>query len=101
MTSVSELLAQRATLEKKIADAQREERAGAIARVRQLMSEHGLTASDLSGRGPATKRLAPGAKVAAKYRDSATGNTWSGRGLQPKWLKAALAGGRSLDDFRV
>ena len=43
----------------------------------------------------------PGAKVAPKYRDTATGQTWSGRGLQPNWLKAALAAGRKIDDFRV
>ena len=32
-----------------------------------------------------------GGKVAAKYRNSSTGESWSGRGLQPRWLKAALA----------
>jgi DNA-binding protein H-NS len=39
--------------------------------------------------------------VPAKYRDPATGTGWSGRGLQPKWLKAALADGRKLSDFAV
>lgn len=34
-----------------------------------------------------------------KYRDAATGETWSGRGLQPKWIKAALAKGKTLADF--
>ena len=42
-----------------------------------------------------------GRKVAVKYRDEATGNTWSGRGLQPNWLKAALSEGRKLEDFAV
>ncbi|WP_442869863.1 H-NS family nucleoid-associated regulatory protein [Bradyrhizobium sp. CCBAU 11361] len=28
----------------------------------------------------------------AKYADN-EGNTWSGRGRQPKWIKAALAAG--------
>jgi DNA-binding protein H-NS len=41
------------------------------------------------------------AKVPAKYRDSKTGETWSGRGLQPRWLKAALAAGRKLDEFTL
>lgn len=39
-------------------------------------------------------------KVAAKYRDAA-GNTWSGRGLQPRWLKAALADGKRIEDFAI
>ena len=27
--------------------------------------------------------------------------TWMGRGKRPNWLKAQLAAGRSLNDFRV
>jgi DNA-binding protein H-NS len=26
-------------------------------------------------------------KVAAKYRDPATGQTWTGRGKAPKWIE--------------
>jgi DNA-binding protein H-NS len=99
MSSVSELLAQKAAIEQKIAEAQRAERAEAIAKVRVLMSEHGLTVADLSARPTAPKRT--GIKVAPKYRDAATGDTWSGRGLQPKWLKQALATGKKLADFAI
>ena len=38
---------------------------------------------------------------AVKYRCPATGSTWSGRGLQPAWVKAALANGRSLADLQA
>jgi hypothetical protein len=45
----------------------------------------------------------PGTKQAARpdirYRNAATGETWSGRGLQPRWLKAALANGAKITDF--
>lgn len=101
--TVAELLAQKAAIEKQIAEAQREEKASAIAQVRALMSQYGLTAADLAGRaasGP-VRAAKTGAKVAAKYRHPDTGETWSGRGLQPKWLKAALASGRSLSDFAI
>lgn len=99
MASLTELLAQRAALEQQIAHTQREERQKAIAQVRTLMSEYGLTAADLNAR-PA-KKVRAGAKVAAKFRNQATGETWSGRGLQPRWLKAALASGKKLSDFAV
>ena len=102
--TITELLEQKAAIERQIADRQREERADAIAKVRTLMSEYGLTAADLAGRGPAPTRSAepkPKSKVAAKYRNVATGETWSGRGLQPKWLKAALGTGKQLSDFAV
>jgi DNA-binding protein H-NS/K+/H+ antiporter YhaU regulatory subunit KhtT len=39
-------------------------------------------------------------KAAPKYRDS-KGNTWTGRGLQPAWLKEALGEGRDIDEFAI
>jgi DNA-binding protein H-NS len=99
MASVNELLAQKAAIEQQIADAQRAERANAIAQVRALMAEHGLTPADLASKSAAPKRT--GAKVAPKYRNASTGDTWTGRGLQPKWLKAALASGKTIGDFTI
>src|SRR5882724_11426948 len=103
MSNLADLIAQKAALEQRIAEAQREARAGAIAQVRSLMAEHGLTLADLGGKpaAAAPARTRKGGKVPVKYRDPATGTGWSGRGLQPKWLKAALATGRKLSDFAV
>jgi len=101
MATVAELIAQKADIEKQLEQAQLEARSGAIAQIRALMAENGLTMADISSRPAASKRSSSGTKVAAKYRDQATGNTWSGRGLQPKWLKAALTQGRNLSDFAV
>lgn len=102
MATLAELLAQKAELERQIAEQQRAERSAAIAQVRQLMDQYGLTLADIGARGaPSSPAAAPRAKVAAKYRDPATGQTWSGRGLQPNWLKAALASGKTLSDFLV
>jgi DNA-binding protein H-NS len=39
--------------------------------------------------------------VAPKYRNPQTGETWSGRGLQPNWLKSALAAGHKIEEFSV
>lgn len=101
--SLSELLAQRAALEQQILDVQREERANAIAQVRELMSRYGLTLADLGSRALATapRKNGSGARLVPKYRNPQTGQTWSGRGLKPRWLQAALADGANLDDFRI
>ena len=101
MPDLKQLLAQKATLEKQISDAQREERSAAISSVKSLMTEHGLTLADLGTRVVAPPRKSSGRKAAVKYRDSASGDAWSGRGLQPKWLRAALASGRKITDFAV
>ncbi len=99
--SLDDLLAQKAALEKQIADTQRAERAEAVAQVRALMSQYGLTLADIGAKSTSAAKRGTGTKVAAKYRDPATGNAWSGRGLKPNWLKAALEAGRSLSDFAV
>lgn len=105
MATLNELIAQKAALEKEIESRRTQEREEAVSKVRALMSEHGLTLADLSQRGSrgggGSGSASKGSKVAAKYRNSATGETWSGRGLQPKWLKAAIASGKSLADFAV
>jgi DNA-binding protein H-NS len=109
MPSLAELLAQKAELERQIALQQRAEREEAIARVRELMAQFGLTMADIGGASrPAplrSVRPAPdtraASKVAPKYRHPDTGETWSGRGLQPRWLRAALAQGRALSEFAL
>ena len=110
MTSYTDLLAQKATLERQAAElekqlqqARKEERSGVIAQIKSLMAEHGLTADDLAGKlGKAPKESAnKGKTVAPKYRDPASGSTWSGRGLKPKWLSTALEAGKKLEDFAL
>lgn len=101
MASLKELIAQKEALEQEIERTRQKDRSDAIAKIRALMDEYGLTNSDLAARSSAKLRGGKGKKVAAKYRNAATGETWSGRGLQPKWLKAALASGRKLGDFAV
>lgn len=59
---------------------------------------------DEAGSTPPTAARAPAgvlAKGTVRYRNELTGETWSGRGLMPKWLKAATADGKTLADFEV
>jgi len=100
------------SLQKEAEQLRKKEVAGVIERIKKAIDAYGLTAADLGlaatrapkaapkakpGRKPAKKAAG---KVAIKYKD-ADGNTWTGRGLQPRWLKAALAAGKKLDDFKV
>jgi DNA-binding protein H-NS len=40
--------------------------------------------------------------VPPKYRNPQNpAETWAGRGLRPKWLTAAIKGGKSADDFLI
>ena len=101
MASLQDLLAQKEALDREIESTKKKERGDAIEKIRALMAEYGLNAGDLAPRAAQKVKAGTGKKVAAKYRNTATGETWSGRGLQPKWLKAALASGRKISEFTV
>ncbi|MFT3812268.1 MAG: H-NS histone family protein [Acidovorax sp.] len=81
------LLAQQAALEQQIAEARRKAKTDAVATVRAIVAENGLTADDVFPAGRARSAPAGHAKVAPKYRDPATGQTWTGRGKPPKWIQ--------------
>lgn len=83
MTSYTDLLARKAELDAQIAQAQAEAKAKAVAEARALIQEHGLTAADVF---PQSKGKAKGSVGAPKYRDPATGATWTGRGKPPNWI---------------
>ena len=86
MATYKELLQQQQALTLQIEEARKRELADAVAQVRKLIAEYGLTAQDVfpSGRKSAGSRA--GGKVPPKYRDPATGQTWTGRGKVPKWI---------------
>ena len=83
-------------------------KADAIDNIKAHMESAGVTLDDL-GYGsikPAADKPAKastsrkGAKIEPKFK-APTGETWTGRGLQPRWLKQALAGGATLDQFKI
>lgn len=102
MTNLSTLIAQRAALEEQIKTLTETQRAGAIEQITAIMREHGLTPADFKTgpRSVSKPKSGESKKVAAKYRDPA-GNSWSGRGLKPKWLQAAIAFGKKIEEFAV
>ncbi len=86
MSSYKELLKQREALELQISNARRDEVANAIAQVRALIDEYALTQQEVFPTGRA-RSATSGTRVAAKYRDPASGQTWTGRGKAPKWIQ--------------
>ncbi|WP_159838008.1 H-NS histone family protein [Burkholderia sp. 8Y] len=91
---VAELMAQRESLEKELAEARRKEERLALIEIVQKMRQYGITLNELMGRKSGTQPAAPDA--AAKYCDPASGATWSGRGRAPQWIA-----GKDRDAFLV
>jgi DNA-binding protein H-NS len=101
LATLKELLAQKEAIEQQIEQTKKSERGAAVNKVRAMMAEYGLTVADLGGKSAGKAKSGGTGKVPAKYRNASTGESWSGRGLQPRWLKAALASGKKLTDFAV
>jgi len=95
MSSYLELLAQIAELQKKAEAARSNEIAVAKAKISEIMKEFGLGIADLGGivKTKSSKAREP---VAIKYKDPATGDTWTGRGRAPRWLA-----GKDKNDFLI
>ncbi len=98
MATYKELKAQAEALLQQAEAARRGEIAAVVAEIQARMKEFGITVADLKGGAKRAKSRAP---VAAKYRNSATGETWSGRGRAPRWLADAMAKGRSKNEFLI
>jgi DNA-binding protein H-NS len=77
---------------------------GAVLRQKadELKSQLARLGADGVGKGRSgAVSVLKGRRVAAKYRDPATGDTWAGRGAKPRWLVAKLKEGRKLPEFLI
>lgn len=112
--SYKELKAKADELMRQAEAARSAEIASVVSQIKQIMNDYGVTLADLrgtGGKGRGRKRGAAKAKakktrgtrgkVPPKYRDPATGLTWSGRGKEPTWLVAYKRKGKKREDFAI
>jgi len=72
-------------LQQQAEEARKRELRAAVEQVQELIQQYGLTQEDVFP--PTRAKSSSGSKVAPKYRDPATGATWTGRGKAPKWIQ--------------
>jgi len=114
MSNLVDIQSQIEKLQKQAADIKTKEFAATVKEIQAKMQAFGITVKDIQTRKPGkpgrvAKVKVPkapkasrkaGVPVAAKYRGP-NGETWSGRGLTPKWLAALVAQGQSKESFAV
>lgn len=115
MTNLIDIQTQIEKLQKQANDIKVREFDKTVQEILAKMQAFGITLKDLQpgkGRGrkakvaPLKKAAGksagkkPGIAVAAKYRGP-EGQTWSGRGLTPRWLATLLTEGRTKEDFAI
>ncbi len=88
MTSVSEITAQIKALQEQLEEKRKAEFDAAVAQARSIVEANRLVPSDVfPSIKVKTKAEGESRKAPIKFRDPDTGNSWSGRGIQPKWLE--------------
>ncbi len=117
MSNLIELQSQIEKLQKQAAELKAKEFSNTVAEIRAKMQAFGITVKDLAGnktggrkskivKAPKTgvaktrKSKATGQPVAPKFRGP-NGETWSGRGLSPRWLSSLIAQGQKKEDFAI
>ena len=96
--SVEKLVALKGQVEAMLSSKVLEQRRALESELSKLDRFHSGTgrAKSAMGRGGARGVVAP------KYRNPDNpAETWAGRGLRPRWLAAAIKGGKKLEDFAI
>ena len=101
MPTYQEIINQIEALKVQAEETRKQELASAISDVKRLIAQYGLTAADLGFASRATLKTKSRGVVAPKYRDPASGQTWTGRGRRPAWVVALEASGKTLDSCRI
>lgn len=96
--SLKDLKDLRNQVEKAIASFEERRKAAAVAELEEQAKKMGFSLSELTG-AVASKKRKPAAPKYANPDDPA--QTWTGRGRRPRWVEAAFAKGKSLEDLAI
>lgn len=97
--SASELKAIISNAEKALKDIHLNKRKEVISQIKELAASIDATVDIHESE---KKPVRATAKVAIKYRDPNNAeNTWTGRGVMPKWLSALINAGRERSEFEI
>ncbi len=97
--SESELQAVILNAENALKEKQSQKRKEVLAQIKELAASIGVTVVINEEAGVTVK---PVKKVAAKYRNPDNySQTWTGRGISPKWMQALVAEGRDKSEFLI
>jgi DNA-binding protein H-NS len=103
MSSLIDIQKQIAELQAQEAEIKAREYNEKVAMIKETMASYGITIENLQGKLSKAPK-GTGAKSAnpapAKYKGP-NGESWSGRGLAPKWLTALIAVGHAKDEYRI
>lgn len=82
-------------VEKALVDAAKKDLQAALVAAEKAVADHGYSLSDITGLSAGRKgKVKVKSNAPAKYSNPAdTSQTWTGKGRQPTWFKAAISNG--------
>lgn len=101
MSKYKEMLGQIEDLKARAEQERKKEIADVVADIKKKMAEYDLKPSDLGFSGGRANKSAGKGTVAPKYRDPASGATWTGRGRAPRWVTDAESRGVKRETFLI
>ncbi|MFT7117045.1 MAG: DNA-binding protein H-NS [Rhodoferax sp.] len=100
MNNLIEIQNQIAILQKQADEIKAQEFEKTVQDILLKMTAFGITLKDLDTVKGRTRKVSAAKPAAAKYMGP-NGETWSGRGLTPRWLAALVAEGQTKDAFAI
>lgn len=94
--SRDELMALKKNVDKALASFEKRQREAALAAAQKVAQEHGFSLDEIVGKKSGGRTAVP------KYRNPEDPTqTWTGRGRQPAWYKAAIEAGADPSDLEI
>ncbi len=100
MSLLIEIQAKIAELEAQAAEIKSRELNEKISMIKETMVAYGITVEQLQNK-PAKVASAKSANPAQPKYTGPNGESWSGRGLMPKWMSALVAEGHTKEEYLI
>ena len=100
MSSLIDIQKQIAELQAKAHEIKTKEFSEKVAMIKETMATYGITLEDLQSRPSKAGKIKSTSPAPAKYTGP-NGESWSGRGLMPRWLATLVKDGHSKDEYLI
>jgi DNA-binding protein H-NS len=93
----------KANVEKALAKLGANDKKAALVAAEKAAAAHGFSLADITGdAAPRKAKTGPKKVSAPKYKNPGDASqTWTGKGRQPDWFKAAIAAGTTPDEMEI
>lgn len=101
MSSLIDIQKQIAELQARAQEIKTREFNEKVAMIKETMATYGITVEDLQGKPAKVGKVKSASPAPIKYVGPQANQTWTGRGLMPRWLKTLVETGHAKEEYLV